>query len=341
MKTKQTILVSLLTLVLTLSLVLVAFVGCNYSQDEALEEENSNFNGGMVMNEEVVGNGIMLLSTPIPTELYDDYGISPIAETAKQLTATITPDNASTQGVTWSVYWKDASSAWAKGKAVSDYVRIQSASQLTANIECLQAFGEKVIVSASTIDGTNLSATCECNYIKRVSKVDLKIPKSAMADDNRGFDTATSSQPYYVKLYANISSTGSGSLTTTVTYGEGTIQEDITVKVTCYLSDSFYSILSSKGYTISSDQRYSEVITTFVNSSGACTKMFGSNFATDVPYANAVINSLSAGGNCLKFKVTAVGEHSNYSVEYSAFVDTSAMRILATGVAIDLPDLNF
>ena len=342
MKTTRNLIVTFMALVLCMSMILVVFTACNTQTNQESEQENAFVdNGGMVMEESVAGNGVVLMSSIIPRELYNEYGISAAAETAKQISATITPSNASTQGVQWSVAWKDASSAWAKGKAVSDYVRIQSASQLTANIECLQAFGEKAIISARTIDGTNLSATCECDYIKRVEKVDLKIPKSSMADDNGGFDTATSMQPYYVKLYANIPSTGSSSLSTAITYGDGTIEEAITVKVTCYLSDNYYSVLSSKGYTISPDQKYSQVITTFGNNSGSCKEMFGSNFATDVPYANAVISSLGAAGNCVVFKVTAVGEHSNYSVEYKAFVNTTAMKVLATGVSVDIPNMSF
>ena len=59
-------------------------------QEQPNDEEDD---GGAVINEGE-SNGIKLMSAKIAPENYADYGISPMAETAYQLTATITPENA-------------------------------------------------------------------------------------------------------------------------------------------------------------------------------------------------------------------------------------------------------
>lgn len=129
------------------------------------------------MDENIVGNGIMLMSTDIPRPLFDEYDVMPIAETAKQLTATITPADATNKVVDWSVAWKDANSAWAKGKTVTSYVTVTPTSDgaLTANVACLKAFGEQVIVTVAVRGDDSINATATVDYEQRVIGIDLSI----------------------------------------------------------------------------------------------------------------------------------------------------------------------
>ena len=135
-------------------------------------EKSDNFiinNGGMVPGE-TQEHGICLMSAPIAPANYADYGISPIAETAYTLTATITPAEATNKAVDWSVEFANPSGTWAKGKIATDYVTVTPTSDgaLTANVTCLKAFGEKINVKVICRDNTKVAATCITEYEKKL-----------------------------------------------------------------------------------------------------------------------------------------------------------------------------
>ena len=132
-------------------------------------EQNHSTHGGAVVGEST-GNGIKLVSTKIAQEDYAANGISPVADTAYTLTATVTPVDAIDKTVDWSVAFMNASSAWATGKTVTDYVTVTPTSDgaLTANVECLQAFGEPISVVVTSRDNSEASASCRVDYKKRV-----------------------------------------------------------------------------------------------------------------------------------------------------------------------------
>lgn len=138
--------------------------------------------GGMQISE-AEGNGISLMSMKIATADYKDYGISPMAESAQQLTATITPSNASNKTVDWSVAWVNSSSTWASGKTVTDYVTVTPTSDgaLTANVECKQAFGEQIKVICTSRDNENAKAECNVDYAKKVRAVRIKYDRKGQA----------------------------------------------------------------------------------------------------------------------------------------------------------------
>lgn len=91
-----------------------------------------------------------------------------VSNNAVLLTATIEPSHLVGK-VDWSIAWKNPSSTWASGKKVTDYATITPTSPgaLTATVQCLQAFGEQIIVTVRVRFGTWLSATCTLDYLKR------------------------------------------------------------------------------------------------------------------------------------------------------------------------------
>ena len=99
--------------------------------------ENPDENGGAV--EDGTGNGVSVKSVKIPKAEYAANGISPLAETAYTLTATVTPANATNSKVDWAGAFIDASSSWAAGKNFSDYVTVtpESDGSLKATVTCL------------------------------------------------------------------------------------------------------------------------------------------------------------------------------------------------------------
>ena len=144
-------------------------------------EQNHSIHGGAVVGESM-GNGIKLMSTKIAQEDYAANGISPMADTAYTITATVVPANAINKTLDWSVAFKNSSSSWATGKTVTDYVTITPTTDgaVTATVECKKAFGESILVTATSRANPDVSATAICDYVKRVESLSATFSASAL-----------------------------------------------------------------------------------------------------------------------------------------------------------------
>ena len=104
-----------------------------------------------------------LVATAAQSSAYDSVTVQ----------ATVTPDIANLKSVVYSVSWVNASSEWANGKTVTEYVTATQTKEnsKTATIQCLQPFGEQVQVkvTATGIDNSSASATCTVDFMKRVA----------------------------------------------------------------------------------------------------------------------------------------------------------------------------
>lgn len=95
------------------------------------------------------------------------------------ITATVQPDNeAENTGVNWGIKWKNASSAWATGKTVTDYVTVTPsgdgyAESKTVTLNNLQPFGEQIVVTATSRDNPDVSASANVDYIQRTTDFSL------------------------------------------------------------------------------------------------------------------------------------------------------------------------
>ena len=167
------------------------------SDPVVVEEENVKYettlpaNGGMTLPEKVEdgeeddagvkSNGIALMSVKIPVAQYAAYGISPTTETAKTVTATVSPDNeASNTKIKWELTWKNPASAWATGKEVSDYVTLSSdkddlMGSKTCTVSCSQAFGEQLQLKAICVEDEEKFATCNVDYMRQVKSASVAI----------------------------------------------------------------------------------------------------------------------------------------------------------------------
>ena len=172
-------------------------------------------NGGMIVGESH-GSGVSLMSTKIAPADYAEYGVSPLAETAYTLTATVEPDNATYKVVDWSVEFNDVSSAWATGKTVTDYVTVTPTSDgaLTATVECLQAFGEQIYVVVASRDYADVTAKCTVDYKKRVVDADVKITKVGTGEVS-AVDLTRTSTKY---LFEAVPVLGVGTIETDIYY---------------------------------------------------------------------------------------------------------------------------
>ena len=109
-------------------------------KDESPAEEQQQTEEGseLVVNDGING-GISLMSEKISPADFEAYGVSPLAESAQTVTATIQPSDALNKAVDWSVAWANASSAWADGKTVTDYVTVTPTSDGAAGVTAGEA----------------------------------------------------------------------------------------------------------------------------------------------------------------------------------------------------------
>ncbi len=110
----------------------------------------------LITPERVQGNGMMLLSARIATDEYSEYGVVQDAKEALTLTAVLTPEDATDDSVSWTVRWKNAESAWAKGKDVRGYLSLtpNGFGAKSAVLAFLKAFGEPIEVEAKSSSNT-------------------------------------------------------------------------------------------------------------------------------------------------------------------------------------------
>lgn len=137
-------------------------------QTETPPEDIEEDNGGAIVTD-VESRGISLMSKAIAVEDYADYGISPQADSAILITATITPVNASVQDIVWSCGWTNENSAWASGKNISDYYGFTGYNTLTTQAVCYKPFSETIWVRATSVDNPDVSATATAHYVKRLT----------------------------------------------------------------------------------------------------------------------------------------------------------------------------
>ena len=187
---KKKILASILAVA---TLCMCAFTAVACSEKDKTEQEGTSLTqtmtgGGMQIGESQ-GNGIKLMSATLLSTEYEDYGISPLAENAYTLTATITPSDAAYHGVDWTITWSNPSSSWASGKTVTDYVTVvaSGSSSKIATVTCLKAFMEQIVITSTSQDNPNVKATCLVDYAQKVTSAQLNFGNVAI---NLGGDTA-------------------------------------------------------------------------------------------------------------------------------------------------------
>ena len=82
------------------------------------------------------------------------------------ISAAVSPFNAADKSVDWSLAFVNASSEWATGKTVTDYVTVtpDSDGALVARVTCLQPFGEQIRLTATSRDNSSATVSCLIDY---------------------------------------------------------------------------------------------------------------------------------------------------------------------------------
>ncbi len=144
-----------------LSLVLGAGIGAgSYAIKEQIrrggnerieQEAPTELDGGGIISESE-SQGMQLTASKLSSSEYAENGVSTQAESAYTLTATVKPEDAENKAVDWSIAFVNASSAWASGKSVTDYVTVTPSADgaLTAVVTNLGEFGEQIKVTVTS-----------------------------------------------------------------------------------------------------------------------------------------------------------------------------------------------
>ena len=215
------------------------------------EEKPEDSGGGEVSTEAGVSHGIKLAATKLMASQYEDYGVSPLAETAYTLTATITPADAANKAVDWTIAFKNASSTWATGKTVTEYATVTPSADgaLTAVVENVAAFGEQIVVKATSRDNAEAFATCTVEYLQRTTGYTLMLDSETYSTTGTKTNSVapTFSMPRgsLAMLMANKMNVYTRANTDDVTY--------FTIKPT----ETFKTALTSAGFSASELKEYS------------------------------------------------------------------------------------
>lgn len=129
-------------------------------------------------------------------------------DTSVTLTALYEPAGTTNQQTNWSVSFSNPSSAWATGKTVTDYVTVTSTGVNTAEVTCLQAFGERIIVTATSAVDSSVSATTTVDFEKKFEdvKFTLYLNDSVVGSAYHNDLAAGGSSPYFTMEYNENSS---------------------------------------------------------------------------------------------------------------------------------------
>lgn len=201
MKKIKKIIASIMTGVITFSSIIIT--GCagdktgNVPVPPPQTEQTEQSSGFDVSGSQE--SGISLLTATIAETDYETYGVSAEAESAIEITATVTPAYATNVALDWSVSFAKTDDskyeAWATGKNVSDYVMVTPTSNggNSAIISNFEAFGAPIDITVTSRDNSEVSATLTCHYYQRVTGISLNFQDSNyLPIDNIIYDQMTS-----------------------------------------------------------------------------------------------------------------------------------------------------
>lgn len=309
-------------------------------KDDVVQEQPGNETpaedeGGLVVNQPV-NNGISLMSAKIAAADFEEYGISPMAESAQQLTATIEPADATNKKVNWSVAFINPSSTWASGKNVTDYVTVTPTSDgaLTANVECKKGFSEQIKVIVTSRESPLIAAECTVDYVKRLTDVNVVMKKNGTPTEEvvfsaEGFNYTWECNPVYSDGTLDDSFTYKYTLSTTSAAVEG-VKEIISTPIhkqtiNVGWSQNELTLLTSK-----------DNILTILNYDNKLTGSMGEK------QKNVIRNAFTQyTGELFSLKIEATGEHSSNTITKTFNAGVSSIDVSVTDIALGQVSIIF
>lgn len=226
----------LLIAALVLSVLTKGFTDWRFGKEQS---SVNDLNNSVVVTPQEGNGGIRLMAEFLPeiTGSGDDTGYE--SETLT-ITATVSPDNsADNTGLDWSMAFKNPSSEWATGKTLADYMTLtpsgtDAAGSKTVSVKCLKPFGEQIVITATSQDNPEVTATCMADFAQRIESAALKFGDLNI---NLGGDTN-------VKWELNPNGAGVGGATNVTTEKSDvyTLAEDFTYTVTLTSNNGFFQL---------------------------------------------------------------------------------------------------
>lgn len=185
------------------------------------QPDDTDQTGGMVITEDETEdneNAIALTSMAIPQSDYAQYGISPLAESAQIITATITPDGATNKQLVWFLAWDqeaedsggskyytdnafyydedtdgdyEAANLSSIGITEENFIQIQPSSDtLSCTVTCTQSFGCPITITCTSEDNNEATADCRVDYLADI--IDPRFTGSDISLEDVGSDNSIS-----------------------------------------------------------------------------------------------------------------------------------------------------
>ena len=261
--------------------------------------------------------------------------------------ATVSPDNsADNTGLDWRMAFKTPTSAWATGKTLSDYMTLTPsgddvAGSKTVSVKCLKPFGEQIVITATSQDNPEVTASCTADFAQRVESATLKFGDLNV---NLGGDTN-------VKWELNPNGTGVGGVTN-VTMEKSdvyTLAEDFAYTVTAESSftEENQFTLNGEGVTVTAPGDITESGLTF--DYALFDKMhlmivdrfedfyfYQATVSELIPYFSNITN-----GHVLNIRLTVTGAHSEAEYTSKIMVVGYTNSSTVSEVQFDTPNLVF
>lgn len=258
-------------------------------------------------------NGIRLMSMKLAPVQYAAYGVAANAESAYTLTATVYPEDAANKLLDWTVSFKNASSTWASGKTVTDYVTVTPSSDgaLTAVVQNIAAFGEQVVVKVTSRDNTSAYATLNVEYLQRTTGYTLSLDGKTYATTgtkaNAAKPTFAASQSAAAKVTVNKSSVYTRANTDKAEY--------FTIKPTA----AFKTAITNAGLSATALKEYSG------NASATLSGWFDSTWGTALYANNTQRNKL----------ISAIKGFSGNAYEIVIYTANGGEQLATFGITLD------
>ena len=263
------------------------------------------------------------------------------------ITATVSPDDsADNSGLNWSMEFKDPESVWASGKTLSDYLTLttsgtDTAGSKTVYVQCLQPFGEQVVITATSQDNPDITASCTADFAQRVESATLKFGDLPV---NLGGDTN-------VKWELNPNGVGEGgAVNVTMEKSEVySLAEDFTYTVTAessFTEESYFS-LAGKGVTTTPPGDITQIGITFDHALMDKMHLFILGRNEDFIFSEATVGELIpyfsniTNGHVLNIRLTISGVHSDTEYTSRIMVTGYTNSSVISNVEFDTPGLVF
>lgn len=286
-----------------------------FKKDDIKQEQPmppSEDSGGSDITAEA-SNGIRLMSMKLAPMQYAAYGVAANAESAYTVTATVYPEDAANKLLDWTVSFKNASSTWASGKKVTDYVTVTPSSDgaLTAVVQNIAAFGEQVVVKVTSRDNTSAYATLNVEYLQRTTGYTLSLDGKTYATTgtkaNAAKPTFAASQSAAAKVTVNKSSVYTRANTDKAEY--------FTIKPTA----AFKTAITNAGLSATALKEYSG------NASATLSGWFDSTWGTALYANNTQRNKL----------ISAIKGFSGNAYEIVIYTANGGEQLATFGITLD------